>query len=80
MASYCELQVILIYKNNLNFQETGSVCLGSEVSSTEHTVTSIYSLPESGKVIEHFILGHEVTAQIIEVERMPRIHPFNPNL
>lgn len=61
------------------FQDTGSICLASDLSSTDYAA-SLYSLPESGKIEEHFIPGHEITAEVIDVVRMPRTHPFNPNL
>ena len=60
--------------------DSGSVCINLE----EFTDDDVFD----GSIIYHsqdkkkgaFLPGLKVTAEIIDVERAPRTHPFNPNL
>ena len=59
--------------------DSGSVCIGvgnEEDDVFDGSMTSIFQDDKKGV----FLPGLKVTAKIIDVQRAPRAHPFNPNL
>lgn len=72
----------IVAYNNLffsHFTDSGSVCIN--VGDVEDDILdgSVTFHPEDHKK-GVFLAGLKVTATIIDVERAPRAHPFNPNL
>lgn len=69
----------LAVPNQNNFADSGSVCIGvgnEEDDVFDGSMTSIFQDDKKGV----FLPGLKVTAKIIDVQRAPRTHPFNPNL
>lgn len=60
---------------------SGSACIHLEED--EHDISAIdviVACPSQEKKKPVFLPGVKVTAEIVDVERAPRTHPFNPNL
>ena len=61
---------------------SGSVCIYLDEDEHDISAIGVTTVPcasqETKKPV--FIPGLKVTAKIIDVERAPRTHPFNPNL
>ena len=51
-----------------------------EFAQNDDVVDSSVSYHSEDKKKGIFLPGRRVTAKIIDVERAPRTHPFNPNL
>ena len=60
--------------------DSGSVCINLEEFTDDDVFDGSISYHSQDKKKGAFLPGLKVTAQIIDVERAPRTHPFNPNL
>ncbi|CAH3173881.1 unnamed protein product [Porites lobata] len=60
--------------------DSGSVCINLEEFTDDDVFDGSISYHSQDKKKGAFLPGLKVTAEIIDVERAPRTHPFNPNL